>query len=78
MTERDEMDEMVEASGNFATALVEDLEEELPEELDFGMVMFSLFVDAIHVLVQYGWTKEDLINQVHVHEAIETTEGMIQ
>ena len=79
MTEEIDIDdETIEASRDFALALMNDLDDELPEEYDHGAVVFAMFISCIHILIQYGWTKEQLIDDVHIHEALETTEGPVQ
>lgn len=43
-----------------------ELEQEL-EHFDFAACVFSLFVQGVHILLDHGWTPEDLVREVQEH-----------
>ncbi len=43
-----------------------DLEGEL-EHFDFAAAVFSMFVHSVHILLDHGWTAEDLVREVSEH-----------
>lgn len=67
--EVDLSDEVIASSMKYADELVEDAWEELHlrEDVDFTSVMFSLFIYAIHFLSRCGYTKKNLIEEIHNH-----------
>jgi hypothetical protein len=53
---------------NEADKVVETLRDRDGEiDYDYGAVMFSLFITSIHVLSDYGWTREELLKEVIDH-----------
>ena len=48
----------------------------IPEDnYESGAIIFSLFVNAIHVLNDFGWTTQDLVNEVFNHTNNDTHSG---
>ena len=37
------------------------------DDVDYGMVLFSLFVSAVHVLKECGCSKSELVKEVETH-----------
>lgn len=37
------------------------------ENFDVGATAFGLFIQSIHILDSYGWTKEELIAEINDH-----------
>ena len=78
MDEYEVDDKTIERSKSYAFTLLEDIQDELPDEVNHGSIMFTFFIYTIHALLQYGWTKDELLMEVHTHEALESTERAIQ
>lgn len=36
-------------------------------DYDFSATVFSLFINSIHILSLCGWTKDDLLKEIHEH-----------
>lgn len=62
-------DRMIEVSNKVADEVVVALYEKegKPKDFDFATAMFSIFIDAIRVLTNVGWTTENLIEEVRTH-----------
>lgn len=39
------------------------------ENFDFAAAVFSVFVNSIHILLDHGWSAEDLLQEVKDHAA---------
>ena len=74
-SEKDEVEEIelsneiINNSNKYSDGLIDNMIEEvdLREDIEIGSVTFGLFVFGIHLLSSYGWTKKDLIEEIHNH-----------
>jgi len=74
-SEKDEVEEIelsneiINNSNKYSDGLIDNMIEEvdLREDIEIGSVTFGLFVFGIHLLSSFGWTKEDLIKEIHNH-----------
>ena len=62
-------DEEIALANELSNDIVEAIFEN--EGVDGVVVMFNLFIDAIHILTSCGWTNEDLIEEVVRHSEVE-------
>lgn len=60
----DEINQAIEKASDIIDQIFED---EDSEDYDPGLVVFSLFCHATHVLHDMGWTTQDLVNEVFNH-----------
>lgn len=71
-----EIDLVLNASDEFAFEYLTEME--IPDGTEHQSVMFAIFIHSVHSMLAYGWTKEQLIQEIHTHEAIASSKGSIQ
>jgi hypothetical protein len=64
--------------GDIADELLCSVLDDIPEDVDFVGVLFSLWVQITHMLAEAGFTGEQLAGDAHHHAALATTEGRVQ
>jgi len=70
-------DEMIQRGAEIAEEIFDDVFEREEDNYEPGTVIFSLFVNSIHVLHAMGWTTQELVNEVFNHADCETSAGEI-
>jgi hypothetical protein len=69
-------DEDIKREMEFADELTSKLFDDIKEAgMDPADVMFSIWINLIHILAEAGWTPEELIRDIHYH-AVSATDDI--
>jgi hypothetical protein len=75
MSEANDNEDEFQREDEAADILFDALLEETPDDTDIGGVAFSLWVKLTYFLALDGWTPDQLIEDIHHHMALATSEG---
>jgi hypothetical protein len=68
----DPTQEDIDESMEFADTLADEISTSIAEaDVEPSGVWFSLFILSIHILAAWGWTEEDLVQEVRTHVRLE-------
>lgn len=67
----------IDLCNEIADGMLEDLADLQGEvtHFDFGVASFGLFVNCVHILLDQGWTMEELVKEVTDHALCHATQG---
>lgn len=60
-----------------ADQIIDEMCEDVPDEF-WGETVYALWIAMTHMLVDMGWSSEELQSDVATHAAMQTSEGRMQ